>query len=158
MRAIALLASFNFFVAGFGELDDCFAPGECLSGTHVGGSKVHTVVECLELCTSTDGEATITFERHWLSFYSFYHISGCSWFTFYPSSSYCNLMEGCNNLSTEECKGKQSFNARIMNLCLIWIFLDCLSGEAGCEMQPVCFITGECDGNVIRAVEHVPDR
>jgi hypothetical protein len=37
-------------------------------------------------------------------------------------------------------------------------FLDCLSGEASCDIQPVCFVPGECDGNMIRAIEQVPER
>ena len=38
------------------------------------------------------------------------------------------------------------------------ILSDCLSGEAGCEIQPVCFVPGECKGNVIQTVEHLPER
>ena len=36
---------------------------------------------------------------------------------------------------------------------------DCLSGEGTCVIaEPICFITGQCDGEILRVIEHVPDR
>ena len=106
MWAIAVLALFFGFIEGSRQFDSCFTPGECLSGITIGGKEVASAAECLQLCTSTDGKLKNKFQRDCIIIY--HCILGCAWFTFYPSSNYCNLMDGCDNVSTEECNGKHN--------------------------------------------------
>jgi hypothetical protein len=54
----------------------------------------------------------------------------CNWFTFFPSTSYCELLKTCTTLDPEICT-------------------DCLTGQPECVPDdPTCWVEGECEGIV----------
>ena len=56
--------------------------------------------------------------------------SKCSWMTYFPDTSYCQLYQNCPLLDTEYCE-------------------NCLSSQSDCiPDEPTCFVNGKCDGIV----------
>jgi len=91
------------------ENQSCFQSGECRKGLHVDGEVLSDEFACLDFCNSN---------------------SECSWMTYFPNTSYCQLFQNCPVLDTEYCA-------------------DCLSSQSDCVPEdPACFVTGECDGIV----------
>jgi len=83
------------------EQPECDIPGECV-GVLISVSEASNTGECVISCQ---------------------HVTGCAWYTFYPTDGLCTLHEQCGAVS-EDCE-------------------DCMSGQDTC---PACNVGGECEG------------
>ncbi len=70
-----------------------------------------------------------------------FSVSECAWLTYYPHTSYCQLLSNCSGLETEHCQ-------------------DCISAKWDCRSEkPTCRVKGECLGIVdhVEEVQSVED-
>ncbi len=94
----------------------CFVPGECTQGLHVDFQWAKDQNECLSLCNDN---------------------FMCRWFTFYPTTSTCQLFVTCGTIETSQCH-------------------KCVTGQRDCiPVEPLCFISGKCIGNVVKTEQGV---
>ncbi len=102
-----VLTFFNFFI-GFlvpGKRNDlqCFISGECSNGQELNILPSKDELQCLESCQQT---------------------ANCTWFSFYPDSSTCNLLSSCATIEDTNCS-------------------NCISGERECDNpKSVFFVPG----------------
>jgi len=88
---------------------ECFETGECRNSYLLEFRKTLDKFECLEFCNSNPE---------------------CAWATYFPSTSYCELLKNCATLDADVCS-------------------DCLTTKRECiPDEPVCWIEGECEGIV----------
>jgi hypothetical protein len=101
------LTFFNFYI-GFlvpGKRNDlqCFISGECSNGQELDNLSSKNEFQCLESCQQT---------------------ANCTWFSFHPDSSTCNLLSSCKTIEDATC-------------------LNCISGERECDNpKSVSFVPG----------------
>jgi hypothetical protein len=89
--------------------EDCLQIGHCRDSYYIAGEPMADEFECLQFCKSE---------------------ADCNWFTFFPSTSYCELLKTCTTLDPEICT-------------------DCLTGQPDCVPDdPTCWVEGECEGIV----------
>jgi hypothetical protein len=62
--------------------DYCFQNGECRDSFHIGGKPASNQYKCLEFCNLEPD---------------------CAWFTYFPSTNYCELLQTCTTLDIEAC-------------------------------------------------------
>ena len=94
--------------------DGCFQPGECTNSYHLASDFTTNEFASLENCNNEPL---------------------CSWFTFVPGHSFCQLLHNCSSIYIPKCP-------------------DCMSGQAQCvPKEPTCSVKGECKGNMLFLTE-----
>ena len=72
----------GFSFLAFHGRAECFVAGECQKSSFIGSEVSSDEFACLGLCKST---------------------AGCNWFTFFPSTGFCQLFEDCAELNSDIC-------------------------------------------------------
>ena len=102
---ISFVYIFTFFILKCESKKElkCFVSGECTFSQHLELFTSKDEFECLGSCKTN---------------------SNCTWFTYYPASSSCQLFSNCKNVDDAFCT-------------------DCQSGQKECQVpEPVCWVQG----------------